>query len=67
MDTFLPLTVGTNVMQDYFYTNVSTAGHLRAGLRGGIANPGSYDGLGPVAVAFGVGTASAYYGARLAA
>lgn len=67
MDTFLPLTVGTNVMQDYFYTNVSTAGNLRAGVRGGRADRGSAGGLGYVSVDAGVGSASAFFGARLAA
>ena len=67
MDTFLPLTVGTNVMQDYFYTNVTTAGNLRAGFRGGTANYGSFGGLGSVDVYYGVGNAYASCGARLAA
>lgn len=67
MDTFLPKSVGTNVMQDYFYTNVTTAGNLRAGFRGGAAYSGSFGGLGSVSVGYGVGLAYASCGARLAA
>ena len=41
--------------------------NLRAGLRGGYAFNGSYDGLGNVGVNNGVGLAYAISGARLAA
>ena len=65
MDTFLPLSTGTNVMQDYFYN--STTASPRAGFRGGSARYTSFVGLGSVYVYSAVGDALAYLGARLSA
>lgn len=65
MDTFLPTTVGTNVMQDYF--NNSTTASPRAGFRGGSALYGSNVGLGYVHVSYAVGSAHASIGVRPAA
>ena len=65
MTTFLPLSIGTQVMKDYFYN--SDNANPRAGLRGGLAYLGSFDGLGCVPVYYAVGYASAYTGGRLSA
>ena len=65
LDTFLPTSVGTNVMQNYFYT--SMAASPRAGFRGGPAYYGSYVGLGYVSVSSAVGGASVSIGVRPAA
>ena len=65
METFLPTSTGTNVMQDYFYN--STAASPRAGIRGGAAYNTSNVGLGYVSVDRAVGFAYVYIGARLSA
>lgn len=65
MDTFLLLSTGTNVMQDYFYT--STTESPRAGFRGAYALTTSLGGLGCVDVRSAVGLANANLGARLSA
>ena len=65
METFLPTSTGTNVMQDYFYN--STTASPRAGFRGGSASNTSGGGLGSVAVAYAVGYAGDSLGARLSA
>ena len=65
METFLPTSTGTNVMQDYFYN--STTASPRAGFRGGRASHTSNGGLGSVFVGGAVGSATDYIGARLSA
>ena len=65
METFLPTSTGTNVMQDYFYN--STTASPRAGIRGGYAGSHSRVGLGCVYVGDAVGDAGVDIGARLSA
>ena len=65
MDTFIPLTLGSGAMNDYFYN--SSTNSPRAGFRGGDARNASHAGLGSLSVDNAVGSAYVFCSARLSA